>query len=300
MSICTNCAQKPKYCTCTDDSWTDVQFSDLSYTNEQFEVPVSVIRGINRAKTEHRDDLADWVSMTQNAVVSPRNVRLAYLWATVSIQTDSGTLDEVTDELRLNDFGTLKASLEESADGDKKWEKVHDFWTSDKPKQVADHIRSEDWIEAQAVLSGLSEDSGRTFHYCRPVKANMVTALFGDPHALCLDSRRHRVLEDTLKDALPATVRGPDHTHPTDALGTYRQQGLQGTAEPKPAASEEFLQESKALARSPEELRVITSHLRHRVAEETRATPEEVHHLLFILGGPTTFHRPLQEMMDTQ
>lgn len=300
MSICTKCGLGPEYCNCEPQTWKDVHFSSLGYTNDDFDVEQKLIRSINKYQTDRSDELNGWTSTTQNARVTPRNVRLAYLWAVISIQTDSGTLDAVTADLRLNDFATLKASLEASADGENKWSKVIDFWTSDQPDDVAEHIDAGNWIDAQAVLAGLHEDRGRSYHYCRVVKANMVTALFGDPHALCMDSRRHKALLGTLQSALPEDAKGPDHDHPEDSLGTYRQSSYAGSAKSMPAWSEEFLQEGKAMARSPEEFRVIAKRVLDELDKQTRADRDELHHILFNLGGPETFHKPLQEMMDTR
>jgi hypothetical protein len=254
-------------------------------------VPDSLIRAINRFKTEHRDELRSLADTLQNAEESARNVRLAYLWSVGSIKTDTDHIDAVTSELALDDFSSLKDFLESTRDGDKKWAKVHDAWTSDLPERTAYHLLQDDVVAAQATLSGLHEDSGRSFHYMRPTKANMVTRLLGDTDSLCLDSRRHRVLTPLLQEMLTGHPRGADDDH-----GRYRQQGTPTNADTDPAWSERHLQTK--LERNPGELRVITTEILDALEDATRADRDEIGHILFCLGGPTTFHEPLQELLD--
>jgi len=197
MSICTTCGFKTANCGCTD---AELTFADLSYSDTSYEVPQSLIRAINKFKTEHRDELRQLTQTLAEAEESARNVRLAYLWSVGSIKTDTDHIDAVTSELALDDFSSLKDFLESTRDGDKKWAKVHDAWTSDLPERTAYHLLKDDVVAAQATLSGLHEDSGRSFHYMRPTKANMVTRLLGDTDSLCLDSRRHRVLTPLLQE----------------------------------------------------------------------------------------------------
>lgn len=289
MSICTQCGFKTANCDCGPS--TNVQFEELSYTNDQYEVPDSLIRRINRFKAEHTSDLEELSETLKNADESARNVRLAYLWSVGSIKTDTGHIDDVTADLGLNDFSSLKSFLEATRDGNKKWEKVLEAWTSRLPEDVADSLTTGDVVEAQARLSGLHKDHGRTFHYMRPTKANMVTRLLGDTDSLCLDSRRHRVLRPMLKGMLPKSVRGPDNDH-----GQYRQQGTPVNADPDPAWSERFLQTK--LERNPAELRAITREILDALEQETRAERGEIGHILFCLAGPTTFHEPLQELLE--
>jgi len=289
MSICTTCGFKTGNCACSDS--TNVQFETLSYTNVNYTVPDSLIRAINRFKTEHRDELRSLADTLQNAEESARNVRLAYLWSVGSIKTDTDHIDAVTSELALDDFSSLKDFLESTRDGDKKWAKVHDAWTSDLPERTAYHLLQDDVVAAQATLSGLHEDSGRSFHYMRPTKANMVTRLLGDTDSLCLDSRRHRVLTPLLQEMLTGHPRGADDDH-----GRYRQQGTPTNADTDPAWSERHLQTK--LERNPGELRVITTEILDALEDATRADRDEIGHILFCLGGPTTFHEPLQELLD--
>lgn len=288
MSICTTCGFKTANCGCTDAETT---FAELSYSNADYQVPESLIRVINWFKTEHRPELRQLTETLQNAEQSARNVRLAYLWSVGSIKTDTDHIDAVTSELALDDFKSLKDFLESTRDGDKKWAKAHEAWTSDLPERTAYHLLQGDVVAAQATLSGLHEDSGRSFHYMRPTKANMVTRLLGDTDSLCLDSRRHRVLRPLLREMLTGNPRGADDDH-----GRYRQQGTPVNADDDPAWSERHLQTK--LERNPGELRVITTEILDTLEAETRADRSEIGHILFCLAGPTTFHEPLQELLD--
>jgi len=289
MSICTHCGFKTGNCAC-DDSTND-QFESLSYTNTDYSVPENLIRAINRFKTEHSSELRTLADALEDADESARNVRLAYLWSVGSIRTDTDHIDELTADLGLNDFSSLKSFLEATRDGDKKWAKVHDTWTTDLPEHTARNMLRGDVVDAQAVLSGLHTDEGRSFHYMRPTKANMVTRLLGDTDSLCLDSRRHRVLRPLLKDMLPGRRRGPDDDH-----GKYRQQGTPVNADHDPAWSERFLQTK--MERNPGELRTITTEILDALEDATRARRDEIGHILFCLAGPTTFHEPLQELLE--
>lgn len=289
MSICTACGFKTGNCAC--ENATNDGFAELSYTNVDYEVPETLIRQINRFKTEHSSELRALADSLENADNSARNVRLAYLWSVGSIQTDTDHIDELTADLGINDFGSLKDFLESTRDGAKKWSKVHDAWTSDLPERTAYHLLNGDVVDAQATLAGLHTDEGRSFHYMRPTKANMVTRLLGDTDSLCLDSRRHRVLRPLLKQMLPGQARGADDDH-----GRFRQQGTPVNADRDPAWSERFLQTK--LERNPGELRTITTEILDALEDATRARRDEIGHILFCLAGPTTFHEPLQELLD--
>lgn len=292
MSNCTLCAQPPKYCDCE----TDVQFVDLEYTNDQYSVAPFYTRRINGALDERTDDFKVITETLGHLEPTATNVRLIHLWAVGSIQTKSAVLDALTADIDRFTYDRLKTFLENTTDGEKKWEKVQDVWNSDIPEQVADLLQDEKWVDAQAVLSGLSEDEGRDFHYVRPTKANLITGAFGDPDALCLDSRRLRVLRPLLKDMLPEVTYKPDQDHPTDPLGTYRHEQANRTNDSVPAWSDDFLQDK--LDRSPEELRLITTEILDALESNTRANRDEISHILFCLGGETTFHESLQELVN--
>lgn len=291
--FCIDCGWPADECQCQS---TVVEFEELSYTNAQYEVPNVLIRSINKFWRAHRHELRSLADTLSGADQSARNVRLAYLWSVGSIRTETSHIDAQTESLGLNDFSSLKDYLESTRDGDKKWAKVHDAWTTELPERAAYHLLQGDVVAAQATLSGLHTDVGRDWHYMRPTKANMVTRLLGDTDSLCIDSRRHRVLRPLLKEMLTGHPRGPDHDHPNDKLGTYRQQGLDGRAEHKPAWSEEFLQDS--MERSPGELRVITTEVLDALDDATLADRDCIGHILFCLAGPTTFHESLQEMLE--
>jgi len=297
-NICVDCGlPQDDMCTCVEKQ--PVKFEDLTYTAADYKVPKALVSRFMKFSTNEQEKLQKFTKGLEGIEKTPRNVRLAYVWSVFSIQTDSEKLDKATKNiLKMNDFGALKDYVMESRDHNEKWEKVHEFWTSNIPKKVANHLQNEEWVKAQAVLSGLSTRRGRTYHYMRPTKANMVTSLFGDPNALCLDSRRWDVLKPLLKRMMPNSVRGPDHDHPQDELGTYRHESLDGRAEYKMAWSQNFLQSGKGLARSPEELRLITTEILDTLEKNTVADRNQIGHILFCLGGKTTYHESLIEMFE--
>lgn len=289
--FCTTCGfPQDGGCEC-DQS---VTFKELSYTNNEFEVPDMLIRQINSVVDDEKHNLGALARTFDNSAPTGRNVRVATFWSVGSIKTDTGRIDALTGDVALNDFSALKSFLEATRDGEKKWEKVHELWTGGIPEETARHARNGDWVKAQAALIGLNTgDTDRDTHYVRPTKANMVTRIMGDPHALCMDTRRHRVLRPLLKRMLPGETRGAD-----DQSGEYRVQGTSVDTERVPAWSKNHLQDR--LTRNPREYRAIAEKILDALERETRADRAEIGHILFLLGGADTFHETLQDLVDTR
>lgn len=289
--FCTTCGWPQDDCEC-DQS---VTFEALSYTNDQYEVPDSLVRQLLWVKRNHREELDAWSEIC-GATPTGSNQRKAHFWTVTSVQTRTALLDVLT-EVNLNDFKNLKSAVENSTDGQIKWGKVHDFWSDpETPEELADLARQDNWVEYVATLSGheTGYNARSAERYIRTVKANVMAEIFGDDDALCLDSARRDILEPLFEEMFPGRVNS---TH----MGTnarYRGQGVPATSDPVWPGSGRFLEDW--LAYNPEEYRAITTEVLDALTDATGMTRREVSHALFILGNQdgATAHESLAVMMD--
>jgi hypothetical protein len=193
-------------------------------------------------------------------------------------------------------LGTIKNAVENSTDGQLKWEKVLETWTEEGlGETLADLAREDNWVEYIATLSGheTGYNARSSERYIRTVKANLMAEIFGDDKALCLDSARRDILEPLFEEMFTGKTNG---TH----LGTnakYRGQSVPATSEAVWPGSKKFLEDR--LAYNPEEYRAITEEIIEALTEATGMTHNEVSHALFILGNQdgATAHESLAEML---
>lgn len=277
------------------ESQLNVRFDELSYTNTEYSVPDSLIRAINQEYADNRSQYDAFGETIQNAELTARNVRLVFPWCVGSIQTNTERIDQMTGFLMNGNFEDFKNFCQRTTDGQKKWSKMHEFWTSDVPEQVVKELRRGNEIEAKAVLGGLSRSGPKEYSYARPCKASLVTELLTPGDHMCLDSRRHRVLRPLLKEMLPKAIQTPDHDHPEN--NPYRvRPGRKHMADYKLAWTQDFLQDG--LERNPQEYTAITREILDVLEANTVVPRHLISHVVFNLGGPRTFHETLQEKLD--
>lgn len=289
--VCTQCGLGAEYCTCDQT----LEFADLTYAEADFEVPDKLVRQLNSVKRDHGDALRAWADIC-DADATGSNVRKAHFWTVPSVQERTAVLDRVTDRASLNDFQSLKRSVEATYDGDVKWEKVHAVWTADLPEMAAADAREDNWAEFMATLTGLEKGyNGRSSeNYVRAVKSALVAEILGDPHALCLDSARRAVLEPLFDRMFDGPRRG---TH-QGLASEWRGQAVDATVDKVHPGSKEFIEDR--LTYNPREYRAITKAILDALTDATRLSRREVSHALFILGNQdgVTAHEPLAEMLD--
>lgn len=286
-----------KFCTTCgfQDCKCKLTYSALNYSNVNYSVPVANIRQLSSVKNDHPETLRSWIGICEDSEVTAKNVRKAVFWTVSSIQTRTEILDSVTD-IPLNDFQLLKESVQNTTDGKVKWDKLHAFWTSSIPQDVANNANKGNWVKVMAILAGLSDEYEDASHdnYLRVVKASLVAEILGDPHALCLDSARREVLTPLLREMFPEKT---NTTH-VGSSGTYRCQGIPSSADPAWPGSQRFIEDW--LARNPEEYRAITCEILDTLTQRTGMGRREASHALFILGNSdgATGHESLAEMLD--
>lgn len=291
MRFCKNCNSTAENCTCE-------LYDTLSWTIGQFDVPDQFVRDATAQFRKRSVMVKSVADAFADSAITARNVRVAYIWSVGSIQTVTSHIDRITQEIDAGNFKTLKNFLENTSDGQKKWELAHDFWTSEVPEIVAKHARNGDWLEAQAELTGLTkantdrrgrkDDNKRS--YMRVTKANMVTRILGDPHALCIDSRRYDVLQTVLQGMLDDAPMGHSNR------GPYRVRGTDVGEAQYPAWDHRWL--SRVLTRNPEEYRAVTKRLLDRLEDELPCRRRDIGHVLFLMGGDATAHESLQELLN--
>lgn len=286
---CTKCGHTDEHCSCTKT----VDFEDLNYTYNQFEVPDMLVRQPISIKRRYGDALRAWEDICDTRPTGAK-VRWAHFWAVTSVQTRSALLDSLTD-IPKGDFKALKNGVSGSTDGNLKWEKVHDIWTGDTADTVAESLQAGDWVQAVADLSGHQ----RGFHarteenYARTVKSHVVTEIFGDPDALCLDSARRSVLEPLFERMFHPRTRG---TH-LGTGGEFRGQAVPATADKVFPGSKTFIEDR--LAYNPREYRAIARRILDELTDATGMSRREVSHALFILGSQdgATEHESLARLI---
>lgn len=238
-----------------------------------------------------------WADMCDNSAQTATNVRKAYLFATCSVQTVTTVLDQQTGNIELNDLSTVKEAVLATTDGKKKWEKVHEFWTSDIPENAIDALENDGWVAFQAELIGLTTDHGGRDHamYVRPTKANLIAEILGDYGAMCLDSARRSVLEAQIKELFDKPLLKELYVG-----GSHRSKWPPADSKRLMVSSQEFLEER--LKRNPEAYRVITRTLLDLIEYETDYGRHEISHALFLAGidGEPTSHEPLRDWIDTE
>lgn len=243
------------------------------------------------------DSTAKIGELCKNTVVTPTNVRKAYVFSTCSIKTVTAILDEQTSNISMNDIGTIKKAVENTTDGQKKWEKVHDFWFSGIPEDAVEAYKAGGWVDFQAELIGLTEDDGGREHrmYVRPTKANLISELLGDPDAMCLDSARRSVLTRQFQRLFKKK-----QVKELFVGGRFRSKWPPAGSKKLKPWSQEFLEER--LKTNPEAYRVITTAVKDVLEDMTDADRYEISHALFLAGidGEETSHEPLRKWLETE
>lgn len=275
----------------TNDNISHVEVEKMNNTPDLLDTTRTVV-------DEHTGDhTALWADMCDNSAQTATNVRKAYLFAVCSVQTVTDLLDRKTGEIALNDLSTVKEAVLATTDGRKKWEKVHEFWTSDIPENAIDALETDGWVGFQAELIGLTTDHGGREHamYIRPTKANLIAEILGDYGAMCLDSARRSVLEPQIKELFDKPLLKELYVG-----GSHRSKWPPADSKRLMVSSQEFLEER--LKTNPEAYRVITRTLLDLIEYETGVDRHEISHALFLAGidSEPTSHEPLRAWIDTE
>lgn len=288
----------------TDQSDTttreELTFEQLSYADRFGGCPDGLADAVRREYSDRSARYDAFARKRSQTAVSPRTVRWAMAWTVTTIKTDTSRIDART-EMMTGDFGDLKSFVENSTDGQVKWEKVHTWFNSDVPERVAGLIRSGRIHDAHALLAGRDPETmgpAENLRYLRTCKASLVLYLLGIDR-MCIDTRIYRTIKPLLKEITHYARKN----HP-DTEG-YRKEAPDQNAKRVPVVSHSgdretdfsktFLEDK--LKWNPREYVALTDHIVGLIADKSDVPREVVPQVLFNLSGETTFHEDLYEIL---
>lgn len=278
-----------------------MQANELEYVRDKV-VDTFVSKVADRVAQEYKDNpgLYDRFEASRpdpdTSEYEGRDVRLAAMWSIASIKTDTELVDSEAQNMISGDFGVDKEIMEQTTDGDIKWEKFGEWFTSEIPDDVADLLNKGRVNEAHALLSGRNWMTGEKVgeKYLRATKASMVLYLLGFDR-ICVDSR----VFQAVKPALHGIVENKAYSHPpTETENRFRSTNQNGMvslrqdAKPIPVIShsgdpnwdrEKSYFEDK-LKWNIDEYHALTTHIVDVIADESGVDRRKVPQVLFNLG----------------
>jgi hypothetical protein len=240
----------------------------------------------------------------ENAVVTPANVRRASLWVIGSIKTDTNLVDSGASGLLSGDFSKDKAFLEGTTDGELKWDRYGEWFSSQIPDRVAELLESGRVDDAHALLAGRDPDTGEWVgdYYLRANKASLVLYLLGFDK-VCMDTRIYRAT----KPVMWATLDNDAVRHPeTELDNPYRNRSPGMDAKHVLVIShsgdddwdgEKSYWEDKLKWNVPQ-YDALTGHLIDLLAERSDVPRELIPQVAFNTEGNTTGHETLMERIQ--
>jgi hypothetical protein len=276
--------------------------TSIEYVNDVGFIPGSFSDRVGEHLDMFRDEYEQFEKNRQRAEASATNVRWATAYAVASIKTGTGRVDTNVTGI-AGDFAGLRDMVEDSSDGNVKWSHFHDFFTSDRPEQVAEDLQCGAVMDAHARLCGIDPETGDKSDttYLRPTKASLVLYLLGYDR-MCLDTRIWRSIKQPVVQKL---ITPQSRTHPaTSAQNPFRQQAADVSG---PARSlwdhsadvDHRTYWEDTLHINPVEYSAVTWYLVERIHNEveTELPAGVIPHALFNLSGPNTFHTELWDVL---